>query len=669
MEPADIGRLVTVADPHVSPDGRRIAFVVTRVDLEANRYRSAVWLVPADGSVPPYPLTAGEHGDAQPAWSPDGRRLAFTRRREDGGSSLHVLPVEGPGETVTVCERVEGIGRPAWSPDGTRLAFASRERAARYGEGDDDRARPPRRIDRLLSRLDDEGWIIDRPRSVFVVPADGSAAPRIVAGGPYEHGDPAWSPDGRTLAVTAARRKDWDLEMIDDVHLVDVDDADGVPRSLTDRGLSHRLPAFAPDGTRVATLAEDNRVIPSHAQVVLLDVRTGEERVLTAALDRQCAPFPGARAPLWDGDHLLFSLEDRGDVQMWRVRADGAREPEPVLAGTRVVTGFDAAGGTLAFVATTPTELPELFVRDADGAERQLTSLGAAFHAAVPAVRPEHFTVPSPAGDGDVDAWVVRPAAVPDGERLPVLLSIHGGPMTQYGNSWFDEFQLWAGAGYAVVYCNPHGSTGRTQSWARAIRPPEASEAPGTGWGGIDAEDVLAVLDAALARDPALDTERVGVLGGSYGGYLTSWLVGRTNRFAAACSERACNNLESEEWSSDSAGYFRYEFGVSHLDAPEVYRRMSPIGRVRDIETPLLILHSEDDLRCHVEQADQLFVALRMLGKPVEYWRFPAEGHELSRSGSPRHRVQRAEIILDWFGRHLGGRRPAITWDHPSREG
>jgi dipeptidyl aminopeptidase/acylaminoacyl peptidase len=669
VQPTDIGRLVTVTDPKVSPDGRQVAFVVTRVDLEANRYRSAVWLAAADGSSPPYPLTAGENRDGQPAWSPDGRRLAFIRRREDGGSSLHVLPMDGPGETVTVCVRPEAIGPPAWSPDGTRLAFASRERASRYTDGDDDRARPPRRIDRLFSRLDNEGWIIDRPRSVFVVPADGSATARIVAGGPYEHGDPAWSPDGRTLAVTAARRKDWDLELIDDVHVVDVDEVDGVPRPLTDRGLSHRLPAFGPDGALIAALAEDNRVIHSHAQVVVLDVRTGEERVLTAALDRQCAPHPGARAPLWHGEHLLFSLEHRGDVEVWRVHPDGSSAAEPVLTGKRVVTGFDAAGGTLAFVASTPTALPELFVRDPDGTERRLTSLGATFHAAVPAARPEHFTVPSPAGDGDVDAWLVRPAGAPDGELLPVLLSIHGGPMAQYGNSWFDEFQLWTGAGYAVVYCNPHGSTGGTEAWARAIRPPEAPEAPGTGWGGVDAKDVLAVLDAALARDPALDAERVGVLGGSYGGYLTSWLVGHTDRFAAACSERACNNLESEEWSSDSAGYFRYEFGVTHLEAPEVYRRMSPMVHVRDIETPLLILHSEDDLRCHVEQADQLFVALRLLGKPVEYWRFPAEGHEMSRSGSPRHRVQRAEIILDWFGRHLGGHRPTITWDHPSGAG
>ncbi|MBC8091573.1 MAG: S9 family peptidase, partial [Pseudonocardia sp.] len=177
------------------------------------------------------------------------------------------------------------------------------------------------------------------------------------------------------------------------------------------------------------------------------------------------------------------------------------------------------------------------------------------------------------------------------------------------------------------------------------------------------AADVLAVLDAALEQNPRWDRDRVGVLGGSYGGYLTTWLISHTDRFAAACSERAANNLESLEWGgSDAAGLFHHEIGVSHLDAPEVYRRQSPVHAVRDIHTPVLILHSEDDLRCPPEQADQLFVALRLLGREVEYWRFPEEGHDLSRTGSPRHRIQRAELILDFFARHLGGRAPEADW-------
>ena len=364
---------------------------------------------------------------------------------------------------------------------------------------------------------------------------------------------------------------------------------------------------------------------------------------------------------------MLFGVEDRGAVHVYGAPADGSAPPQRVVGGQRCVTGFDAAGGTLAFVATSPTELAELFVQVDGGTERRLTDLGAGFHRACPALPVERFTVPSPAGDGDVDAWLVRPAGHDGTAPAPVLLSVHGGPATQYGDRWFDEVQLWASAGYAVLFCNPHGSTGGTEAWTRAIRAPEAADDPGTGFGGIDADDVLAVLDHALARWPFLDRERTGVLGGSYGGYLTTWLVGHTDRFAAACSERAANNLLSLDQSSDAAGHFRYIFGISPLDEPEAYLRMSPITYVRDITTPLLVLHSEDDLRCPVEQADQLFVAMRQLRKDVEYWRFPAESHEMSRSGSPRHRVQRAEVILDFFGRHLGGRRPEISWEHPSR--
>jgi dipeptidyl aminopeptidase/acylaminoacyl peptidase len=237
--------------------------------------------------------------------------------------------------------------------------------------------------------------------------------------------------------------------------------------------------------------------------------------------------------------------------------------------------------------------------------------------------------------------------------------------MSQYGTRWFDEVQLYASAGYVVVWSNPHGSSGRDEAFLRAIRSPLATEAPGTGWGGVDADDLMAVVDHVLDRFPVIDPARLGVLGGSYGGFMTSWLIGRTDRFAAACSERAVNNLYSLETSSDAAGWFGYEVGVTHLDHPEEYLRQSPITYVKDIHTPVLIIHSEDDLRCPIEQADQLFVALRMLDREVEYHRFPGESHELSRAGSPKHRVQRAEIILDFFARHLS---PAVP-DGPEHDG
>lgn len=672
MQPEDIGRLVTVGDPRVSPDGAHVAFVVTQVDLPGNRYRSAVWVVPSDGSRPPRPLTAGDRRAGQPRWSPDGSRLAVTSARDDGSGVLEVLPFSEPGETFTVCSRDEGIKDVAWSPDGTHLAFVSRVRAPRYGQGGDDRARPPRRIDRFVSRVDDVGWTIDRPAGLFVVRADGTGEPALLLAGPPDHAGAAWSPDGRTLATAGARGEGRDLTQVSDLHLVDAADrTDGagraVPRTLASPGSSRSEPAFSPDGTLVAALAEDGTVWPSFARPQVVDAASGATRTLTVGGPRSDLHCAGVREPLWDGDALVVAAEDRGDVHLYRVPADGAT-PSLLVGGTRAVTGYDLAGGTLAFTAGDAGGLAELHAV-VGGVERRLTAFGDSFHAAVPTVVPVHFTVPSPKGDDDVDAWLLRPAqpAVGEDGRIPLLLSVHGGPATQYANAFFDEFQLWAGAGYAVVWCNPHGSTGRTEAWTREVRPPEAEQSPGSGWGGVDAADVLAVVDATLAAHADLDPGRVGVLGGSYGGFMTSWLVGHTDRFAAACSERAVNNMESEEWSSDFGGLFRFEMGVSHLDAPDVYRRMSPVAYVRDITTPMLLLHSENDLRCHVEQADAMFVALRMLGKDVEYWRFPEEGHELSRSGSPAHRVQRAQLILDFFGRHLGGRRPRITWDHPAR--
>jgi dipeptidyl aminopeptidase/acylaminoacyl peptidase len=390
--------------------------------------------------------------------------------------------------------------------------------------------------------------------------------------------------------------------------------------------------------------------------VGVLDRESGEHRWVSTDLDRTFAPFPGAQAPVWDGGELIASCEDRGNLHLYRVAPDGSGPPLLAVGGERVVTSFDAAGGTLAFTASTVDRPPELFAVGPDGRERRLTTVTERFAARIGVVAADRFTAPSTDGV-DVDVWVLTPPDFDPEQRYPVLLNVHGGPFSQYGNRFFDEAQIQAAAGYIVVMGNPRGSSGRDTAWGQAIMGPDHPKAPGRGWGSVDVEDVLATLDAA--RWPAADPDRVGMLGGSYGGYMATWLAGTTTRFKAICSERAVNNLVSEEWNSDIATVFRTNHGVTHLDDPELYARMSPIRFVREIETPMLILHSEDDLRCPINQADELFVALRLLGKEVEYHRFPAENHELSRSGSPVHRRQRMEIILDFFGRHLQPSAPA----------
>ena len=242
------------------------------------------------------------------------------------------------------------------------------------------------------------------------------------------------------------------------------------------------------------------------------------------------------------------------------------------------------------------------------------------------------------------------PAGAETGQRYPVLVSIHGGPFAQYGNGFFDEVQVYARAGYVVLFSNPRGSSGYSEAWGRAIRGPLEG---GPGWGTRDYEELMAVVDEALRRFDFLDGERLGVVGGSYGGFMTTWIVAHTNRFRAACSERAVNQLLSAYGSSDIFYTFARHFGGWPWDGVDAYLRHSPATYAHQIETPLLILHSEQDLRCNVEQAEHLFAILRLLKRDVEFVRFPAESHELTRSGAPVHRVMRFELLLEFFDRYL----------------
>jgi dipeptidyl aminopeptidase/acylaminoacyl peptidase len=357
----------------------------------------------------------------------------------------------------------------------------------------------------------------------------------------------------------------------------------------------------------------------------------------------------GAVAPLWLGatGTLAFHAEDEGDVPLYRVRPASGRAPESLVGGTRQVTGFSASGdgALVAFTATDDTSPPELFVCRADGTgERQLTDLNREWKAEVWRARPERFRFER--AGFTVDGWVMPPFGREAGRRYPALLNVHGGPASQYGHRFFDEFQVYAGAGYAVVYLNPRGSRGYSEAFARAVVG---------DWGGGDHADLMAGLDEALRRFDFLDPGRLGVMGGSYGGFMTSWIVGHTDRFRAACSERAVNAMWSMYGTSDIGHWFQeaHALGRPPWEDLRWYLEHSPLSYARDIRTPLLILHSESDLRCPMEQAEQLYVALKKLKRPVRLVRFPDEDHELSRSGRPRHRLARFRILLEWFREHL----------------
>jgi dipeptidyl aminopeptidase/acylaminoacyl peptidase len=408
------------------------------------------------------------------------------------------------------------------------------------------------------------------------------------------------------------------------------------------------MAAVSPDGSRVAFLGnDDSSTYPQNVKVGVMSIDGSDRTWISEALDRTFAPTAGIRPPVWVDDvRLVATAEDRGDTHLYELGIDGS-PPKALTDGRITVADFDAAGGTIATATATVAHPSEVFVDRGTG------------HTRATSVTRDHlgwekFAVPCTDGSDEIDAWIMRPAGFDPDRRYPVLLNVHGGPFTQYGEMFFDEAQMQAAAGFVTVMSNPRGGSGRDTAWGQSIMGPKHHAAPGSGWGSVDVDDVIAVLDATLANYTFCDPDRVGMLGGSYGGYMATTLAARHgDRFKAICSERSVNNLLTEEFTSDIATIFRIEHGPDPVQDPDEYVRMSPSRLAHQIHVPMLILHSEDDFRCPISQAEELWVTLRLLGRDVTFYRFPGENHELSRTGSPVHRRMRAEIILDWFSDKL----------------
>ncbi len=694
--PEDVYRLRIPTDPRLAPDAGSVVAVVRESSASHDGYRSAIWRMPLDQ--PPGTagvaerLTLGAKNDSHPRFSPDGRTLAFLsdrrpivedeptapRDREDA-VQVHLLPLDRPGEARRLTDLPRGVDAFAWSPDGSRLAVLSSARAV--GRADDDRARrrlpdpgptkPPTSdywfFDRLNYQFNGAGVIAGHVAQVWIIDVSGGEARRLT-NLPAGVGGVAWSPDGRRIAVVTGRARDHDLESVGRVVAVDVETGEMNTLAEHRRGFFHS-PVWLGDGREIALIGGDLPHVFYRSDIWVFPTDgsdagggrnvSGRHDVMPgAAMNSDVAVGEDGRLHATDdGRSLVFTAPKAGSMEIWQLDVrDGNLEQlsddRHFLSALDVV---DRGGDGVVFAAirSTPTAFPELHVARIGGGGgskarhkagsrlilEPVSSLNAALRDEVdlrPAV-PRVTTV-----DGrEIQGWLI-PAG--DGAR-PTVVEIHGGPHTLYGWAPMLEFQVLAAAGMSVFYCNPRGSEGYGRDF---------NEANLADWGDGPMRDVLASVDALVA-DGLADPAHLGVTGGSYGGYLTNWIVAHDHRFGAALTARCVSDLSTLMLTGDLGGtdWAKIEFGAYPWEDHDLFRRQSPLTYAPNIRTPLLIQHAEQDLRTTIGQAEALFSVLRKHRRPVRMMRVPGESHELTRSGTPFRRAENLVQIRDWFAHFL----------------
>ena len=642
----DLRRFTFVSDPQISPDGSQVAFVHTKIDYPNDGYQKHIWIWDrTTGKARQF--THGTGSDSNPRWSPDGKQLLFLSSKRDPEKkkpSLWVIPTSG-GEARQVAEIEDsGISKPVWAPDSRRILFTSR--VWKDGKPETDVVV----VRHLRFKLNQVGVFEGRRMHLFA--AQLGRKPRQLTEGDYDVVAAKWTADGKGIAFIFNMEEDADTSLVRDIYHIPA--KGGEPRRLTDGAHVISDLSFSPDGSLLAFLGHDRPDFSGkNTDIWVVPSEGGEMRNLTGEFDRSIGrgvgsdlrvstPNPGAVwSPEMDGMYFLTGSAPTSNV--YKVRLESG-EVEQLTSGMNIEGfSFSEDGSVLAYTAMDATHPAELWVKDEKG-ERRVTRFNDRLLKGLTLSVPEHYTFKNELGE-EVDAWVMKPPGFEPGEKYPAVLEVHGGPRSIYGNAIYQEFHLLNAEGYVVLYSNPRGSGGYGEDYSAVLDGQ---------WGEVDFRDLMTFLDDALERFAFIDADRLGVTGGSYGGYIANWMVTQTDRFKAAVSCRStCNRLSHHGYSDFGFAHgFSGNMGYPWKDEEKLMRQ-SPIRYAANVRTPTLLIHSEDDLRCPMPGAEEFFVALKEVGVEAELVRFPDENHELSRSGKPKHREERFSHMLRWFDKHL----------------
>jgi dipeptidyl aminopeptidase/acylaminoacyl peptidase len=702
----DLFDFVWIGDPQVSPDGSRVAFVRVTVNDKKEGYNTSIWTVPLEGGEEPHQLTKGDH-DSVPRWSPDGKFLLFLRATEKNGKpdppQLALLPIAG-GDSFVFTDLPKGAANPGWAPDGKTIAFTSdtnaedlakqekkkakEEESKKTGGGNapagaDERESDVRVITRAVYRQDNEGyidpkhpthiWLVSAPRS-----ADEKVKPRQLTKGRFDEDSATWSKDGSQIYFTSDRNDEpyYELPKTD---LYSVAAAGGEPVKITtiDLQIGGFGPgggalSLSPDGKQAAFTASTTRPITSYTQPDLwvLDLLpNAKPRNLTANFDFDVPGFViGDSAPpraggqnkaIWtpDGKGLIAAYSKEGKATLALFDLPVAQDADlgrtgvhDLTSGNQGVISFRASpdGSKLIYAVSTPTRINDLFVLDrttSDATPKQLTHVNDELFSKLNLTEPEEIWYDSFDGK-HIQAWVQKPPNFDSHKKYPLILNIHGGPHVAYGHIFEHEFQWMAAKGYVVLYPNPRGSTTYGQEFGNVIQ---------YHYPGDDYKDLMAGVDE-LIKLGYIDDKKLGVTGGSGGGLLTNWVVGQTNRFAAAVAQRDIASWEDWWYTGDFTLFQPNWFKGPPFEDPQEYRMRSPINFIKNVTTPMMFILGEADYRTPPGAGgEQMFRGLKFRKIPAVMVRFPNESHELSRSGQPWHRVERLQHIVGWFDHWLMG--------------